>query len=68
MNAPRNEGFITTTLIDCIAAIPSEEGTRARAFITKLENAKKTPPISADPSSAVVPTIGISWFIYATAV
>ena len=54
---------MTTTLIDCIAAIPSADGTRARAFITKLENAKKTPPISADPSSAVVPMSGISEFI-----
>jgi hypothetical protein len=62
-NAPRNEGLITTTLIDCIAPIPSAAGTSARAFIMKLENAKKIPPTKAEPSRAIVPTIGMSWSI-----
>ena len=60
MKAARNDGLITTTLIDCIAAMPSEAGRRDRAFITKLENAKKMPPTKADPSKAVVPTTGMS--------
>ena len=59
-NAPRNEGLITTTLIDCIAPIPSAEGTSARAFIMKLENAKHTLPTKVEPSRAIVPTTGMS--------
>src|SRR4051794_14857452 len=35
----RNTGLITTTLIDFIAAIASNAGSRRSAFITKLENA-----------------------------
>jgi hypothetical protein len=38
-------------LIDCIAAIPSAEGRRARAFITEVEKAKKSPPINPHPSA-----------------
>ena len=30
-NAPRNEGLMTTTLMDCIAATPSGTGRRANA-------------------------------------
>ncbi len=47
-----NTGLITTTLMDCMAAIPALGGKRARAFITKAENAKKTPAISPQPSAA----------------
>jgi hypothetical protein len=42
-NTAKNHLFSTTTLIDCIAAIPCTEGTRAKAFITKFEKAKKIP-------------------------
>ena len=39
-NAVRNTGLITVTLMDCIAAIASLAGRRARAFITQTEKAK----------------------------
>src|SRR5262245_57090034 len=45
-----NNGLMTTTLMDCMAAMPCAAGRRARAFITKDEKAKKTPPISPQPS------------------
>jgi hypothetical protein len=38
--------LITTTLMDCIAAISCACGNAARAFITNAENAKKTPAMS----------------------
>jgi len=43
--------LITTTLIDCKAAILCAAGSRVRAFITNVENAKKTPAISPQPSA-----------------
>jgi hypothetical protein len=46
-----------------MAAMPSAEGKRARAFITKLENVKNMPPTNADPSRAAVPITGMSWSI-----
>jgi hypothetical protein len=48
-NVPRNSGLITTTLIDCIAAMPGAAGRRARALITQAEKAKKNPLISPQP-------------------
>jgi len=50
-------------IMKALARMPSEEGTPARAFIMKLENAKKIPPTRAEPSRAIVPTTGISWSI-----
>src|SRR5262245_6005043 len=50
-NAVRNTGLITVTLMDCIAAIASLAGRRARAFITQTEKAKKNPAISPQPSA-----------------
>ncbi len=38
-----NAGLIAATLIACMAATPSAGCSRARAFMTKLEKAKKTP-------------------------
>src|SRR6266536_5833943 len=52
MNALMNDRLRTTTLIDCIAATPCAGAMRARAGITKLENAKKTPATSPEPSAA----------------
>src|SRR5262245_16283079 len=46
-----NNGLITTTLMDCMAAMPCAAGRRARAFITKDEKAKKTPAINPQPSA-----------------
>ena len=40
------------TLIDCMAAMPSADGRRARAFITETEKAKKSPAINPQPSAA----------------
>src|SRR5262245_48969559 len=50
-NAVINNGLITTTLMDCMAAMPCAAGRRARAFITKDEKAKKTPAINPQPSA-----------------
>jgi hypothetical protein len=47
----KNNRLSTTTLIDCMAAIPCGVGRRANAFITKAENAKNTPPIKPEPSA-----------------
>ena len=44
--------FSTTTLIDCMAATPCAGGTRAKAFITKFEKAKKIPATRPEPSAA----------------
>jgi hypothetical protein len=49
--APKNQEFMTATLMDCIAAMPSFAGSRANAFMTKVENAKKTPAIVPQPSA-----------------
>ena len=49
--APKNQEFTTATLMDCIAAMPSSAGSRANAFITKVEKAKKTPAIVPQPSA-----------------
>src|SRR5262245_29468459 len=46
-----NNGLMTVTLMDCMAAMPCAAGRRARAFITKEEKAKKTPPINPQPSA-----------------
>lgn len=48
---PKNQEFMTATLMDCIAAMPSFGGSRANAFMTKVENAKKTPAIVPQPSA-----------------
>ena len=50
-NTPRNSGFSTTTLMDCIAAIPAAGAMRPSAFITKVEKAKKAPPTRPEPSA-----------------
>src|SRR5262245_9928102 len=63
MNTPRNHGFRTTTLIDCIAAMPSAGASRARAFMTKDENAKKTPATSPQPSAATSVKAKRSWSV-----
>jgi hypothetical protein len=62
-----------TRLMDCIVAMPSPAGRRARDFITKVENAKKTPAINPLPSAAtsvrtkinghLQRNIGISWSV-----
>lgn len=52
MNAPRNERLITTSLIDCIAAMPAAAGKRRSPPMMKLEKAKNVPAISAEPSVA----------------
>lgn len=44
-----NAGVTATRLIDCMAAMPWTGCRRARAFITKLEKAKKTPAFSPQP-------------------
>jgi hypothetical protein len=49
-NTAKNHLF-STTLIDCMAATPCAGGTRAKAFITKFENAKKIPATSPEPSA-----------------
>ncbi|MCC5645401.1 hypothetical protein LC607_21120 [Nostoc sp. CHAB 5824] len=46
-----NNGLIAVILMDCIAAIPSFGWSRVRAFITKVEKAKKTPATSPQPSA-----------------
>ena len=51
MKHARNKGLMTTTLIDCIAAIPCAAGSRPRAPMTKVEKAKKMPPIRPEPSA-----------------
>ena len=51
MKVPRKSGLITTTLMRCIAAMPGPGGSCASARITKAENAKKTPPMVAAPST-----------------
>ena len=40
-------------LMACIAAMPSAEGRRARAFMTEIEKAKKSPPINPHPSAVI---------------
>src|SRR5262249_32710572 len=49
---PRNDRLSTTTLIDCIAAIPCAAGRRCSAPITKEEKAKKTPAMTPGPRAA----------------
>lgn len=44
-------------LMDCMAAIPSAEVRRARAFITATEKAKKSPPIKPHPSAVIIVTV-----------
>ncbi len=39
-------------LTDWNAAMPRGGGRRAKAFMTKLEKAKKTPPAEPEPSAA----------------
>src|SRR5688572_28012265 len=46
-----NKGLITVMLIACMAAAPSDGRSRPRAFITKLEKAKKTPPTRPEPTA-----------------
>jgi hypothetical protein len=50
-NVAKNHGLITATFMDCMAAMPWAGGREARAFITNVENAKKTPAISPQPSA-----------------
>ena len=45
INTPRKIGFWITTLIDCIAAIPSLGGRRLNADIIATEKTKKVPAI-----------------------
>ena len=52
MNTDRKTGLITTTLIDCIAEMPAACGRRPSAPMTKVENAKKIPATSPEPSAA----------------
>ena len=44
---------MTTTLIARITPMPLAEGLLAEAFIMKLENGKKFPPIRTEPSRAI---------------
>ncbi|WP_333127379.1 MULTISPECIES: hypothetical protein [unclassified Microcoleus] len=46
-----NNGLIAVILMACMAAIPCAGWSRARAFITNVEKAKKTPAISPQPSA-----------------
>jgi len=48
---PRNIGFSTAIFMDFIAAMPCGGERAASAFITNVENAKKTPPTSPQPSA-----------------
>ena len=48
---PRNIGFSTAIFMDFIAAMPCGGERAASAFITNVENAKKTPPMSPQPSA-----------------
>jgi hypothetical protein len=50
--ANMNNGLMAAILIDCMAAIPWAGWSLARAGITKVENAKKTPATSPQPSAA----------------
>src|SRR5688572_3762422 len=50
-NTLKKTRLSTTTLMDCIAATPRAGGKRSSAFITKFENAKKTPALSPEPSA-----------------
>ena len=50
-NAVMNNGLITATLMDCMAAIPCAGGSRPSAFIMKAEKAKKIPPTNPQPSA-----------------
>jgi hypothetical protein len=43
--------------MDCMAAMPSADGRRARAFITQTEKAKKSPAIKPHPSAATSPKV-----------
>lgn len=65
ISATMNSGLITTTLMDCMAAIPCAGDKRVRAFIMKTENAKKTPAINpqprADTSVRAVSKFSIIW-------
>lgn len=49
--SPRNIGFIAAIFMDFIAAMPCGGERAASAFITNVENAKKTPPMSPQPSA-----------------
>ena len=51
-NAAMNQGLITVILIDCMVAIPWDVGCLARACMTKVEKAKKIPPLTALPTVA----------------
>jgi hypothetical protein len=51
-SATINAGVIAATLIACMAAMPCRAGSRARAPITKAENAKKTPATTPHPRAA----------------
>jgi hypothetical protein len=51
-NRAKNHLFNTTTLIDCMAAIPCAGGTRAKLFMTKFEKAKKIPATRPEPGAA----------------
>ncbi|MEH1803890.1 hypothetical protein [Nostoc sp.] len=46
-----NNGLIAVILMDCMAIMPSFGWSRARAFITKVEKAKKTPATNPQPSA-----------------
>src|SRR5712692_46050 len=50
-NGPRNNGLMTATLTDCIAAMPCVVGNRTNAFIANAEKAKKTPAINPQQSA-----------------
>src|SRR5688572_1851021 len=50
-NTSMNHGLMTVRLMDCMAAIPSPCGMRASAFMMKVEKAKNTPAIKAQPSA-----------------
>src|SRR6476646_11902695 len=49
---PRNTGFSTTTLTDCMAEMPDAGGMRPRAAMTHAEKARKKPPMRPEPSAA----------------
>src|ERR687893_1062315 len=51
-SAAMKAGVTAATLMACMAATPCAGCSRARAFITKPENAKKTPAIIAQPKAA----------------
>jgi hypothetical protein len=55
--------LITVILMDCMAAMPCDGWSRARALITKVEKAKKTPAISPQPCAEKHKTVVLRFLV-----